>query len=180
MLTCFLLQRSTSKCTPFIYSINSTTPQSLVTMKDSRSDTSFGSLPYKRYAWVDFLDALFTAVLFGLNCFVGTSFEGFDNLFFWTNSWDTTSSRVLGISPCPLSDTPLIDHFATVMRESPWADCLAAAPYTREFVAESPVLERVPEQFADSEQSPLRNDIFFGSSFSCKLRVFEEDSPFVD
>jgi len=41
-------------------------------------------------------------------------------------------------------------------------------------VTESPVLGKVREQFADLEQSSLRNDNFFGSSFSFKFRVFEE------
>jgi hypothetical protein len=47
-------------------------------------------------------------------------------------------------------------------------------------VTEIPVLRRVREQCADLEQSSLRHDIFFGSSFSFKLLVFEEDLPFVD
>jgi len=34
----------------------------------------------------------------------------------------------------------------------------STAPYTREFVTESPVLGRVREQFVDLEQSSLRND----------------------
>ena len=42
-------------------------------------------------------------------------------------------------------------------------DRLATAPYTREFVKESPVLKKVREQFADLEQSSLRNDIFLGA-----------------
>jgi len=44
--------------------------------------------------------------------------------------------------------------------ESSWADRLATAPYTREFVTESPVLGKVREQFADLEQSSSRSDIF--------------------
>ena len=42
------------------------------------------------------------------------------------------------------SDTPFIDHL--VMRDL-WADRLSTAPYTREFVTDSPVLRRVREQF---------------------------------
>jgi len=72
------------------------------------------------------------------------------------------------------NDTPLIDHL--VMR----ADRLATAPYTREFVTLCPVVGRICEQFADVEQSSLRNDIFFGSSVPFKLRVFEEHTPFVE
>jgi len=50
----------------------------------------------------------------------------------------------------------------------------ATAAYKRKFVTENPVSGRVREQFADLKQSSSRNEIFFGSSFSFKLRVFEE------
>jgi len=71
-----------------------------------------------------------------------------------------------------LSDTPLIDH----MREF-----LSGLPSFRSMhfffsFSVSPNYGRVREQFADSEQSSLRNlnDIFFGL-FSSKIQVFEED-----
>jgi len=52
---------------------------------------------------------------------------------------------------------------------------LATASYTREFVTESPVLGKVREQFADLEQSSLRNDNFLGArshlSFECLKRT---------
>ena len=47
-------------------------------------------------------------------------------------------------------------------------------------VTESPVLGKVREQFADLEQSSLRNDNFLGARSLFKFRVFEENSPFVD
>ena len=75
------------------------------------------------------------------------------------------------------SDTPLIDHL--VMRE--FVSGPPSYPsYTREFVTESPVLGKVREQFADLEQSSLRNDNFLGARSLFKFRVFEENSPFVD
>jgi len=49
------------------------------------------------------------------------------------------------------SHTPLLDREFMSGR-------LFTAAYIREFVTESPVLGRVREQFADLEQSPLRND----------------------
>ena len=50
-------------------------------------------------------------------------------------------------------------------------DRLATAPYTREFVTESPVLGQVREQFADLEQSSFksRNDHFLGARSSSHL-----------
>ena len=47
-------------------------------------------------------------------------------------------------------------------------------------MTESPVLGKVREQFADLEQSSLRNDNFLGTRSLFKFRVFEENSPFVD
>ena len=47
-------------------------------------------------------------------------------------------------------------------------------------VTESPVLGKVREQFADLEQSSLRNDNFLGARSLFKFQVFEENSPFVD
>ena len=46
-------------------------------------------------------------------------------------------------------------------------------------MTESPVLGKVREQFADLEQSSLRNDYFLGARSLFKFRVFEENSPFV-
>jgi len=60
------------------------------------------------------------------------------------------------------------------------ADRLGTASYTRDFVTESLVLGKVREQFADLEQSSLRNDNFLGARSLVKFRVFEENSPFVD
>jgi len=47
-------------------------------------------------------------------------------------------------------------------------------------VTESPVLGKVREQFADLEQSSLRNDNFLGARSLFEFRVFQEISPFVD
>jgi len=74
------------------------------------------------------------------------------------------------------SDTPLIDHL--VMRE--FVSGPPSYRYTREFVTESRVLGKVREQFADLEQSSLRNDNFLGARSLFKFRLFEENSPFVD
>jgi len=60
-----------------------------------------------------------------------------------------------------ISFSVAIHHSSTTSSwESSWADCLATAPYTREFMTESPVLGRVCEQFAHLEQNSLRNNVF--------------------
>ena len=47
-------------------------------------------------------------------------------------------------------------------------------------MTEGPVLGKVREQFADLEQSSLRNDNFLGARSLFEFRVFQEISPFVD
>ena len=47
-------------------------------------------------------------------------------------------------------------------------------------MTKSPVLGKVRAQFADLEQSSLRNDNFLGARSLFKFRVFAENSPIVD
>ena len=90
--------------------------------------------------------------------------------------WDWTRIHAESM----LSPTAIHHSLTNESWDCSWADRLATASYTREFVTESPVLGKVREQLADLEQSSLRNDNFLGARSLFKFRVFEENSPFVD